>query len=291
MATTLQQIITIGPIDPGGTLRGAHNLNVKGTAVIPDRISRSDMRVAGVSADDTTVTVRNDSTEAITVELYLRYYHTEDRVYGDSGVQQLTPAPFWDGGAGSIIASGGKAAPQPLISPGYISTNGSLNAGNDEAYGSFLGYAWDDLPAGTAFILRWGINFNPAVGLTWGEVALCTAAAMVPGSGATLTPVGFADVLTQMETPTGGGTVGYSSIIVLTSPIAKGEAIYGVVAAANTNTPPTIAAGNADGLASGIIVKNTTPGWRPSDGIAAAFAIQSNSVGAPKMVAAVNGGT
>lgn len=102
MATRLQQIITIGPVAPGAQASATHSLNVDGHAVVPDYISRTNMGFAGVSATTTQVMVRNDSGVDATVQLRLRYYHTIDRVYGNKSTQQLTPAPFWEGGPDAI---------------------------------------------------------------------------------------------------------------------------------------------------------------------------------------------
>lgn len=105
MATRLQQIVSAEGVAPGATVAIPHSINVRGTAWIPDRINRSNMGFAGVACTTTAVSVRNDTDAEADIELYLRLYHTEDRVYGDSATLALTPNPWWDGGAGSVVAA------------------------------------------------------------------------------------------------------------------------------------------------------------------------------------------
>lgn len=107
MATRLIEIVTAEGVAAGATVVIPHHLNVDGNAKIPDWISRDNMGFAGVAADDDSVTVRNDTGDAADIELYLFYDHTIQRVYGDSSVLQLTPAPFWISGAGSTSTSSG----------------------------------------------------------------------------------------------------------------------------------------------------------------------------------------
>ncbi len=107
MATRLIETVTATDVPAGGTVVIPHHVNVGGTGKIPDWISRDNMGFAGIAADSSSVTVRNDTTAAASITLYLFYDHTTQRVYGNAAVQQLTPAPFWIGGASSIISGGG----------------------------------------------------------------------------------------------------------------------------------------------------------------------------------------
>lgn len=133
MATRLQQIITIGPLDPGAVGSAAHSLNVDGRAVIPDRINRSDPGFAGIAATTTTVTVRNDTDAAASVQLYLRYYHTIDRVYGAKATQALTPDPWWDGGSASTVIAD-SVIDAFVFQPGGAATGPSVFASFPDLY-------------------------------------------------------------------------------------------------------------------------------------------------------------
>lgn len=103
MATRLQQIVSATAVPAGGTVHISHSINVDGTAKIPDRINRSNLGFTGVSASTTEVVVRNDTGAEADIKLYLRLYHTIDRVYGDKSTLALTPDPWWDDGSGSIV--------------------------------------------------------------------------------------------------------------------------------------------------------------------------------------------
>lgn len=119
MATRLQQIVSQA-VAAGATVAISHSLNVNGVAVIPDYISRDNMGFTGVGATSSTVTVRNDTGALATITLRLRYYHTIDRVYGNAATLQLSPAPFWDGGAAAIMGAG--AFTEFVYQPGGTAT-------------------------------------------------------------------------------------------------------------------------------------------------------------------------
>lgn len=122
MATRLQQIVSAEGVAPGATAVITHNINVGGVPWIPDRINRDNMGFAGVAATTTTISVRNDTDEEADIELYLRLYHTQDRVYGNKATLALTPDPWWDGGADSIVPASGGVVNTFVYQPGGVAT-------------------------------------------------------------------------------------------------------------------------------------------------------------------------
>lgn len=107
MANTLQEVVTATALASGATLPIAHHLNLNGDNLIPDRVFRDNDAFTIVACTDTTLTVRNDGVGAQTGNFRLEYDHTIERVYGNSAVKQLVPAPFIPGGAAGGGGGGG----------------------------------------------------------------------------------------------------------------------------------------------------------------------------------------
>lgn len=277
MATRLQQVVSI-TLNAGAQGTVAHALNVGGTPVIPDVIRRDDMGFAGVAATSTAITVRNDTLAPATVRLYLRYYHTQDRAYGDSAVTQLTPAPFWVGGASSLVVPpAATPVPQPLRTANWNTGNHKVELADDNVFATFLGYAWRDLAVGEVLNCAWSLT-TQGVNVTWGEIAVGIGPFVAGAAAASIIPIDFTDVKTEVESPTGN----FTTAITLTSPIAAGNGIWMIVGAKTGvglgATPPEINADDADGQATGLMTVNTTAGWRPSLNLGVVTAFDTDDI-------------
>lgn len=273
MATRIQQIVSI-TLNAGAQGSVAHSLNIRGTPVIPDLIRRDNMGFAGISANATSVTVKNDTGAPATVQLYLRYYHTQDRVYGNAAVHQMTPAPFWVGGAASMVAPASVAVPQPLRNANWNTGNHALELDNDLVFATFLGYAWRNFAIGDVFECAWA-STNAGTKLDWGEIAIGTGV-YIAGSAPTITPVDF----TSVKTPLGAAGANQTTPITLTSGIAVGSGLWMIIGAHHTaGTAPKIEGDDIDVQASGLLSSNVTPGWQPSLnlGVPTAFAIDDTN--------------
>lgn len=96
---TLKSIVVFASIPSGGTASAAHNLTVYGTPYTPDRVTPSQGTFEIVSANTSTVTVRNRGQGTATCNVLCEVWHPIDRQFGappDDGSlsAHLTPQPF-----------------------------------------------------------------------------------------------------------------------------------------------------------------------------------------------------
>lgn len=97
MATKLKNIIRVTAAAPGVTV-SAHELNVEGTAVVPDKIEKSTDGSFSVTADATNLTITNFGGVAADIDVYVEYWHSIERVFGTAA---LTPQPFQPSSGGA----------------------------------------------------------------------------------------------------------------------------------------------------------------------------------------------
>lgn len=170
--------------------------------------------------------------------------------------------------------------PQKLVSPKWDSTDTTSAVNNDEARAFVLGYAWRDFAVGESVRVSWRAD-SAGVAITWGEVALGVGSFTAGSTPAGVTPVGFTSIAAELAT----AATNYTTSVVLTNAIQRGQTLYGVIAAANTNTAPLVTAGIADATGSCLSVVNTTAGWRPSLqlGVQGVFAVDA-TLAIPKQV-------
>ncbi len=95
MANQLKNIVRFVGLVLGVPVSLPHNLNVNGVAQTPDKVEPN---IGGftVTADATNVTVTRVNSETA-VDVYVEFWHSENRVFGASGAFQptgLTPRPF-----------------------------------------------------------------------------------------------------------------------------------------------------------------------------------------------------
>lgn len=99
----LQQILTFTNVAAGGNAAAAHQLVVHSqdpTPPIPDIIAFDNAAFDFVSLVGNVLTVTNLAPTIESCHVWLLYFHTIDREYGNRQTTQLTPAPF-------IIRGGG----------------------------------------------------------------------------------------------------------------------------------------------------------------------------------------
>lgn len=110
MATQLKNIVRfIGIVDSTTTVL-PHHLNLSGRALTPDILTSDfpDTLGLAITADDTNVTVINDTGSTIDVDVLCEYWHSIERAFGPRAVTDLAPKPFLVGGTG-------QAAPAPVF--------------------------------------------------------------------------------------------------------------------------------------------------------------------------------
>jgi hypothetical protein len=94
VATQLKNIIAFTGVAAGATETLAHELNVDDLGVTPDKIQLDNGNFTYISADATSITVRNDDTVPASVNVLAEHWHTIDRCFGASAVTELNPQPF-----------------------------------------------------------------------------------------------------------------------------------------------------------------------------------------------------
>ncbi len=103
----LLQTIAIPATAPGTTAVAQVDLNInQGLAITPDIIAFDNASFDYVSLVDGTLTVINLGAEQGTTNIYLIYFHTVQRSFGNAALKQGTPAPFVIRGAGGGGAAG-----------------------------------------------------------------------------------------------------------------------------------------------------------------------------------------
>jgi hypothetical protein len=163
----LLQVIAIPATLPGAIAVAQVDLNInQGLEVIPDLIAFDNAAFDYVSLVGTTLTVINTGAAGGTTNVYLIYFHTVQRSFGNAQTKQGTPAPFVIRGAG-----GGGAASMEVV--GKMSTeiaqevadNGSITvAWEIENYTSPVGVV--DL-ANDRFTVPIGGTYIITAALTW----------------------------------------------------------------------------------------------------------------------------
>lgn len=95
MATQLKNILSFSGLVTGTPVSLPHGLNLNGVGVIPDLTSPASGNFT-VSADATNVTVTRKTGDPDSVSVFVIYWHSENRVFGQAGTpfSQLAPAPF-----------------------------------------------------------------------------------------------------------------------------------------------------------------------------------------------------
>lgn len=105
----LQQMMNFAGIAAGAQAQGQVDLNIiNGRAVTPDVIMFDNGAFDYVSLVGTTLTVVNNGLLAGDCNVYLIYWHSVERSYGNAQTKQLTPAPF-------IVRAPGSGAVQPAM--------------------------------------------------------------------------------------------------------------------------------------------------------------------------------
>jgi hypothetical protein len=106
MANRLFNVLTFTNVAAGGSVALPHLLNNTGQALVPDYgwINNPDFTA---TADDTNVTVTNNSAAVSTVEVWVNAIHTIVRVLGGTSIPDLPVKPYWLIGAGGTSGTGG----------------------------------------------------------------------------------------------------------------------------------------------------------------------------------------
>jgi hypothetical protein len=97
MPTTLIAEVQFPALAPGVPTALPHGLNIEGAGVVPDKVELDNAQVAFVSADDASVTVRNDGTGPTNCVALCRRWHSAPRVL-PAGQANLPVQPFVPGG-------------------------------------------------------------------------------------------------------------------------------------------------------------------------------------------------
>jgi hypothetical protein len=122
MATVLKNTIAVTALAPATPTAFPHGLvDPNGAGYVPDLISLGDPDLAFVSADDTTVTLRNDGGAPVTTAVYVEHWHSYNRAI-PPGITALTPQPVVIGGSGA----GGGSISEPrtcfVYQPGGVAS-------------------------------------------------------------------------------------------------------------------------------------------------------------------------
>jgi hypothetical protein len=111
--TRLHQIVTFSGVAPGGVVTLPHDINVHGVPFVPDRVFRDNCAFSVMAMTTTSVTVQNTTGGVQSLNLWLEYLYSSDRVFelpgptlDDFGSGHLTPNPFV---AGCGVNGGGAA--------------------------------------------------------------------------------------------------------------------------------------------------------------------------------------
>lgn len=102
MASQIKSIVSFVAVAPAATALLPHGLNVDGLGVIPDELTPGAQDFT-VTADATNVSVTNEGLVAANINVLAEWWHTENRVFGDAAVTNLTPRPFVGAGAGAGV--------------------------------------------------------------------------------------------------------------------------------------------------------------------------------------------
>jgi hypothetical protein len=104
MATRLKNIVRFVGVAAGATVALPHLLNVDDVvAVVPDFVDPS-VQGFTITADSTNVTVTNNGVVAASVDVFVEYWHSLERVFGSTLQNALTPSPFVTGGPASGVS-------------------------------------------------------------------------------------------------------------------------------------------------------------------------------------------
>lgn len=174
-----------------------------------------------------------------------------------------------------LMATSDVAVPQKLVSPRWDGADGTTALVTNATRAFLLGYAARNFEENEGFIMSWR-NVGAGVGITWGEMAVGVGFFSAGDTPVGITPVGFANIATQLATAATNFQTGVT--IASGNRIAKGQAIYGIIGCTNVTTDPTVLSGPADVQGSGYVMVNTTAGWRPSLqlGVVGTFAIDTS---------------
>lgn len=106
MTNRLWNVLTFTNVAAGATVSAPHLLNDNGRLLVPDWGWANNPDFTP-SADDTNVTVTNNSAALSTVEVLVCAIHSIIRVLGGTNIPNLSPKPYWLVGAGGTSGTGG----------------------------------------------------------------------------------------------------------------------------------------------------------------------------------------
>lgn len=110
MASQLQNILTFNAVAPAATVLLPHLLNIRGRAVVPDKLWVVVDGTVTVTADDTNVSVTNDGAANVDVTVLAYHDHSINREFGDVANKELLPQPLV-----MVCTPAGSSAPSSTV--------------------------------------------------------------------------------------------------------------------------------------------------------------------------------